>query len=355
MSIEPLPPSFREKIGGFLERVKDKDSQKSILELGFLYHVLPIEGGFQLVIEVPQPFLKGMEGVKREIEKLFDSENMTGYKIILTAARAKQAQQKHPLEEKLHLPHLKKIIAVASGKGGVGKSTIAMNLTYALKSKGLKVGLLDLDIYGPSLPTLMGLKKEASYQDGKILPEMKDGIPTMSMGYMIPPEKAVIWRGPLVQMAVQQLLRDVAWGELDILVLDLPPGTGDTQLTLAQSVPLNGALIVTTPQDLSLIDARKAIDMFQTVNVPILGIVENMGLFSCPHCAEEIAIFGASSTKKEAKKQGVPFLGSLPLVSLLRELSDRGQSVFDENISSHEQKDASLLKNHFINMAEEIL
>jgi len=225
------------------------------------------------------------------------------------------------------VPGVANIIAVASGKGGVGKSTVAVNFALALKEQGLRVGILDADIYGPSMPRLLGLKGEPQQVADKLAPMEAYGVKAMSMGFLVDEETPMIWRGPMVMSALSQMLKDVAWGELDVLVVDMPPGTGDAQLTMAQQVPLAGAVIVSTPQDLALIDARKGLNMFRKVNVPVLGLVENMSAFVCPHCGERSDIFGHGGAKAEAARLGVPFLGEVPLLSAIRETSDSGRPV----------------------------
>ena len=225
------------------------------------------------------------------------------------------------------LPGIRHIVAVASGKGGVGKSTTAVNLALALQAEGWRVGLLDADIYGPSVPRLLALtdKPEA---DGKIMrPLERYGLKVMSIGFLVEERTAMIWRGPMVMSALRQMLREVAWGELDCLVVDMPPGTGDAQLTMAQSVPLAGAVIVSTPQDLALIDARRGIAMFERTNVPVLGIIENMSYFVCPHCGGRTDVFAHGGARQEAETSGVPFLGEIPLDIAIRESSDAGDPI----------------------------
>ncbi|WP_422644875.1 Mrp/NBP35 family ATP-binding protein, partial [Zavarzinia sp.] len=221
-----------------------------------------------------------------------------------------------------------KEIVVLSGKGGVGKSTTAVNLALGLRAMGLKVGLLDADIYGPSVPRLLGLSgKPKTTAEKKLVPMEAHGLKAMSIGFLVPEDQAVIWRGPMVMSAIGQLLNDVAWAPLDILVIDLPPGTGDAQLTLAQRAPLSGAVIVSTPQDIALIDARKGLAMFQKVEVPVLGIVENMSYFLCPHCGGRSDIFAHGGAHQTADDLGVDFLGEVPLHMAIRETSDAGRPI----------------------------
>jgi ATP-binding protein involved in chromosome partitioning len=233
-----------------------------------------------------------------------------------------------PMSRQAEIPGVAAVIAVASGKGGVGKSTTALNLALGLRDLGLRVGLLDADIYGPSVPRLTGIHEKPELNDErKMIPIERFGLSIMSIGFLIDEDTAMIWRGPMVMSAITQMLRDVAWGRLDVLVVDMPPGTGDAQLTLAQNVPLKGAIIISTPQDLSLIDARRGLAMFKKVNVPVLGIVENMSYFQCPHCGTRSDIFGHGGARHEAEKLGVPFLGEVPLHMAIRETSDAGTPV----------------------------
>ena len=235
-----------------------------------------------------------------------------------------------PMSKQSEIPGVAAVIAVASGKGGVGKSTTALNLALGLRDLGLRVGLLDADIYGPSVPRLTGIhEKPALNDDRKMIPIARFGLAIMSIGFLVEEETAMIWRGPMVMSAITQMLRDVAWGTLDILVVDMPPGTGDAQLTLAQNVPLKGAIIISTPQDLSLIDARRGLAMFRKVNVPVLGIVENMSYFQCPQCGTRSDIFGHGGARLEADRLGVPFLGEIPLHMSIRATSDSGTPVVD--------------------------
>ena len=224
------------------------------------------------------------------------------------------------------LPGVKNIVAVASGKGGVGKSTTAVNLALALAAEGARVGILDADIYGPSQPMMLGVSGKPDSHDGKTMePLVGHGIEVMSIGFMVDPDQAMIWRGPMATQALEQLLRQTNWHDLDYLIVDMPPGTGDIQLTLSQRVPVTGALIVTTPQDIALLDAKKGVSMFQKVSVPILGVVENMAVYCCPNCGHTAHIFGADGGKKMAAEQGLSYLGALPLTLSIREQADNGR------------------------------
>lgn len=288
------------------------------------------KGDVQLVVNVDPALGTAMETLRQSL--LTNLQNLKGVsdvQVILTAERApppplhaKEAPTRSPSKIDLPVPI---VIAVASGKGGVGKSTVAANLAASMAAQGLRVGLLDADIYGPSQPLLFGLQGEKPEQrDDLIMPPTAHGVRVMSIGFMVDAEAPMIWRGPMVQSALIQLLRDVDWTGLDVLLLDLPPGTGDTQLTLAQKVALTGAVIVSTPQDLALADARKGIAMFEQVNIPILGLIENMAMFCCPHCGTESAIFGHGGAKAAAAAKSIPFLGEIPLHPDLRFWSDAG-------------------------------
>src|SRR4051794_38930309 len=246
----------------------------------------------------------------------------------VSAHRPQQPAASSPMSRQAEIPGISAVIAVASGKGGVGKSTTALNLALGLRDLGLRVGLLDADIYGPSVPRLTGLREKPQLNDDrKMIPLRRFGLAIMSIGFLVEEETAMIWRGPMVMSAITQMLRDVVWGTLDILVVDMPPGTGDAQLTLAQNVPLKGAVIISTPQDLSLIDARRGLAMFTKVDVPVLGIVENMSYFQCPECGTRSDIFGHGGARHEAERLGVPFLGEIPLHMSIRTTSDDGNPV----------------------------
>lgn len=292
------------------------------------------DGTVLFMIEVDPKQGPALEPLRQQAEKAVAGvSGVSKVTAVLTAEKA-AAPDPHGMSKnpRLELP-IKKIIAIASGKGGVGKSTMSANIARALAKSGLSVGLLDADIYGPSQPKLMGLedKKPSMSEAQKLIPPMAGGIKTMSIGYMVDAEKALVWRGPMVQSAIYQMFRDVEWaneGEmLDVLIVDMPPGTGDAQLTLAQKVPVTGAIIVSTPQDLALADARKAIEMFGAVDVPILGLIENMSTHVCSNCGHEEHIFGHGGAKAEAEKLGVPFLGEVPLSADIRSRSDSGEGI----------------------------
>jgi len=225
------------------------------------------------------------------------------------------------------IPTVKHVIAVSSGKGGVGKSTVAANLACAMAQKGLEVGLLDADLYGPNIPMMMGSTDGPEQKDGKILPAQSHGVKLISMAFLVPEEAPLIWRGPMVHQYLQAFFRDVLWGDLDVLLIDLPPGTGDVQLSLSQMVPLAGAITVTTPQEVALYDVRKGMAMFQKVNVPLLGIVENMSYFVCGHCNERTEIFSHGGGERAAEKLGVPFLGRIPIDPAIRDGGDSGRPI----------------------------
>lgn len=225
------------------------------------------------------------------------------------------------------IPGVKHVIAVSSGKGGVGKSTVAVNLAVALAQAGARVGLLDADIYGPNIPMMMGVSKQPEQRDGKIIPAENHGVKLISMAFFVPDDTAVVWRGPMVHTAIQQFFRDVLWGELDYLLLDLPPGTGDAQLTISQLVPLRGAVTVTTPQNVALYDVRKGVMMFQKVNVPMLGLIENMSHFVCGHCGEKTEIFSSGGGERAAETMGIPFLGRVPIDPAIRSGGDSGTPI----------------------------
>jgi ATP-binding protein involved in chromosome partitioning len=323
-----------------LGRVNDPGRGRDIVSLGMVSGLqVAADGNVIFMIEVDPARGSKLEPLRQEAERA--AAGVAGVRKVTAVLTAQKiSNDPHGMEKnpRLELP-IKNIIAVASGKGGVGKSTVAMNLAIALAKSGKSVGLLDADIYGPSVPKMSGLEGQKPKQndDGKLVPLEAHGLKIMSIGFMLQNEAPLVWRGPMVQTAVYQMLRDVAWGTdahpLDVLIVDMPPGTGDAQLTLAQKVPVTGAVIVSTPQDIALIDARKAVAMFQKVNVKILGLIENMSTHVCSNCGHEEHIFGHGGAKREAEKLGVPFLGEIPLDAKIRTHSDEGKPVAGEIFS----------------------
>ena len=318
-----------------LKRIAAPDGRGNVVSAGLVSDIA-IQGGTVMFALTTSPqHVKTMEALRGVIEKaVLGIPGVDKAMVALTAERAPQQpgqpQQQPQGQRGTGVPGIKHLIAVASGKGGVGKSTTAVNLALALKSLGLKVAVLDADVYGPSIPKLFGLtgKPEPSTAAGKKMkPMTRYGVEVMSIGFLVPEDTAMIWRGPMVMSALTQLLRDTEWGEADVMVIDMPPGTGDVQLTLAQQTPLAGAVIVSTPQDLALIDARKGLNMFAKVNVPVIGIVENMSYFVCTKCGERHEIFGHGGARDEASRIGVPFLGEIPLDKEVRLRSDSGEPV----------------------------
>ena len=307
----------------------------NILETGIVQSIdIQDSGeGYEVVcvLEVRPEYGTAMEDLRQQVEgAIARIDRVSKALVVLTAEKKAKETGSSLKQDKPLAPDVKHIIAVASGKGGVGKSTVAINLAAALAKLGQKAGILDADIYGPSVPLLSGLqgrKPDFRKDDERIVPLEAHGLKVMSIGFMVDGEAPMIWRGPMVQSAIVQMLRDVDWGGLDYLIVDMPPGTGDAQLAMAQKVPMSGAVIVTTPQDLSLIDARKAVGMFEKVAVPILGIIENMSYFLCPHCGERSEIFGHGGGRNEAQKANHEFLGEIPLNAHIRALADSGQPL----------------------------
>ncbi len=315
-----------------LRAVKDPDRQTDIVSLNMISGLVVKGSNVGFSIEVDPKRGPQLEPLRQAAEKAVESlPGVTSVTAVLTAHREAPAAPKAaaaPATAKALVPGVRAIVAVASGKGGVGKSTTSVNLALGMKANGLRVGLLDADIYGPSMPRMMAITGKPNSADGKMLQPMENyGVKVMSMGFLVAEDTPMIWRGPMVQSALQQMLRDVAWGELDVLVVDLPPGTGDAQLTMAQQVPLAGAVIVSTPQDIALLDARKGLNMFRRVDVPVLGIVENMSYFCCPNCGHRTDIFSHGGAKREAESLGMEFLGEVPLDIAIRETSDEGQPI----------------------------
>jgi ATP-binding protein involved in chromosome partitioning len=314
-----------------LRAVKDPDRQADIVSLNMISGLVVKGSNVGFSIEVDPKRGPQLEPLRQAAEKAVEGlPGVTSVTAVLTAHReAPSAPKAAPAHTaKALVPGVRAIVAVASGKGGVGKSTTSVNLALGMKANGLRVGLLDADIYGPSMPRMMAITGKPNSADGKMLQPMENyGVKVMSMGFLVAEDTPMIWRGPMVQSALQQMLRDVAWGELDVLVVDLPPGTGDAQLTMAQQVPLAGAVIVSTPQDIALLDARKGLNMFRRVDVPVLGIIENMSYFCCPNCGHRTDIFSHGGARREADSLGMEFLGEVPLDIAIRETSDEGQPI----------------------------
>ena len=343
----------KENVLDALRQVRGPDLKGDIVTLGMVSDVMVSDGKVIFSITVPAEKARDLEPLRQAAEQVV--RGLPGVQqamVALTAERrpgapgaaprpssphghaAPRPPQDRPAApgggagQKAGVPGVNAIIAVASGKGGVGKSTTAVNLALGLQALGLRVGMLDADIYGPSLPRLLRLSGRPEALGGRVLKPLDGyGMKVMSMGFLVDEETPMIWRGPMVISALTQMLREVAWGELDVLVVDMPPGTGDAQLTMAQQVPLAGAVIVSTPQDLALIDARKGLNMFRRVDVPVLGIVENMSYFLCPHCGGRTDVFGHGGAEAEAARIGAPFLGGVPLHAAIRERSDAGTPV----------------------------
>jgi ATP-binding protein involved in chromosome partitioning len=331
-----------------LKAVLDPERGGDIVSLGMISGVVVRDGNVGFAIEVEPERGARLEPLRKAAEEAVEAlPGVLSVTAVLTAEAkppggqmggprgAPRGAPAHPAAAQpaaagktALAPGVGAIVAVASGKGGVGKSTVAANLALALKANGLRVGVLDADIYGPSMPRMLGISGRPQMADAKILRPMENyGLKCMSIGFLVPEDTPMIWRGPMVMSALQQMLRDVAWGELDIMIVDMPPGTGDAQLTMAQQVALAGAVIVSTPQDIALIDARKGLNMFRKVDVPVLGIIENMSYFLCPHCGGRSDIFSHGGARREAERLGTDFLGEVPLDLVIRETSDEGRPI----------------------------
>lgn len=315
---------------------------KSLIELDMIRALSSDGGAVRFVIEASPEIAPKLEPVRLAAQEAVSRiEGVTSVSAVLTAhGPAPKAAPKgtppslkigghpKPQEGPTKPSGVDRILAIGSGKGGVGKSTVSSNLAVALAKQGRRVGLLDADIYGPSQPRMMGVSKRPASPDGKtIIPLQAHGVTMMSIGLMMDPDKAIVWRGPMLMGALQQMLGQVEWGELDVLLVDLPPGTGDVQLTLCQKSEVTGALVVSTPQDVALLDAKKALDMFRTLNTPVLGLIENMSSYHCPQCGHEAHIFGHGGVAAEADALGLPFLGELPLDIDVRVAGDSGTPI----------------------------
>src|SRR5215212_6244083 len=347
-SVPPRPPEdgmavTERQILDVLGGVRDPDKGRDIVSLGMVSGLVVRDGNVGFAIEVEPERGPRLEPLRKAAEQAVEAlPGVLSVSAVLTAEAKPRGAPAAPRPtgaaapaaggaaagKNALAPGVRAIVAVASGKGGVGKSTVASNLALAMKANGLSVGVLDADIYGPSMPRMLGISGRPSSSDGKMLRPMQNyGLKCMSIGFLVPEDTPMIWRGPMVMSALQQMLREVEWGELDIMIVDMPPGTGDAQLTMAQQVSLAGAVIVSTPQDISLIDARKGLNMFKKVDVPVLGIIENMSYFLCPHCGERSDIFSHGGARREAERLGTDFLGEIPIDLAIRETSDEGRPI----------------------------
>ncbi|MBU6297545.1 MAG: iron-sulfur cluster carrier protein ApbC [Alphaproteobacteria bacterium] len=329
-----MPQATKDDVLKALDSVIDSQSGRSVVHGDLVHGLVVKDGHVGFALEVDPARGRQAEPLRKACEDAVHKlPGVLSVTAVLTA-HAEAAPEpgghrahRHAPAQQNGIPGVAAVIAVASGKGGVGKSTVAVNLALGLKALGLKVGLLDADIYGPSVPRLLAITEKPQAAGDKVAPITRYGLKTMSIGFMVGEDTPMIWRGPMVQNALTQMMNDVAWAPLDVLVIDMPPGTGDAQLTIAQRVPLKGAVIVSTPQDIALIDARKGLAMFRKTEVPVFGIVENMSTFVCPHCGHESHIFGHGGARETAKKLDTPFLGEIPLVPAIRETSDAGTPI----------------------------
>ncbi|MER3399765.1 MAG: chromosome partitioning protein [Thermoflexus sp.] len=312
-----------EQVWAALRRVRDPELGRDLVSLGMVREVVVDGGWVGVTVVLTTPACPLTEWIEGEIRAAVGA--LPGVERV--EVRMEAQVPPHARLRAVEGLGIKNVIAVGSGKGGVGKSTVAANLAVALAGMGAVVGLMDADVYGPNLPEMLGVSRLPAPRGNKILPAVAYGVRVMSLGFLLPPEQPVIWRGPMLHTAVRQFLEDVDWGMLDYLVVDLPPGTGDAALSLAQLVPVTGAVVVTTPQGVSLSDVGRAVRMFERLGVPVLGVVENMSGFVCPHCGRETAIFGKEGGRRLAERMGVPFLGEIPLDPRVREGGDEGRPV----------------------------
>jgi len=321
-----------------LKVVQDPDLKRDLVSLGFIKDVRVEDGRVSFTIELTTPACPVRDLMKEQAREAIQALPGVRQVDITMTSQVRSSINPQPSTGAL-LSTIKNVIPIASGKGGVGKSTVSANLAHALARTGAKVGLMDADVYGPSIPTILGItaQPEADEQN-RMIPIEQDGLKVMSMGFFIKPDEAVIWRGPMLHKTVQQFLGGVLWGELDYLLVDLPPGTGDVQLSLCQAIPITGAVIVSTPQDVALNVAQKAIAMFKKLNAPVLGVIENMSDYVCAHCGHRDDIFGTGGARAIAERLGIPFLGAIPLATPIRVSADAGKPIVLTDPSSPSAK-----------------
>ena len=338
-----------------LKEIEDPSQSKDIVSLGLINNITIKDSNVAVTLEVPVHRGASMEPIRKLAqERVLNIKDVTSATIVVTAHENKEKTStfetdKEDKVEKVLESNVKRFVAIGSGKGGVGKSTTSANIAIALKLEGYKVGLLDADVYGPSQPRMLGVSgRPASVGGDMVAPLQNYGISLMSMGLLVPDDTAMIWRGPMVQSALTQMLNSVAWGDLDVIVIDLPPGTGDIQISLAQQVNLAGAIIVSTPQDIALLDVVKALTMFQKANVPVLGMIENMSYWSCPDCGRVDHIFGEGGVKAEAKKRNIDLLGEIPISVDVRKSSDAGIPIIISEPESIQSQNYRLIAKSII-------
>ena len=338
-----------------LKEIEDPSQSKDIVSLGLVNSITIKDSNVAVTLEVPVHRGTSMEPVRKLAQaRVLKINGVTSATVVVTAHEKKEktstfSEDKEDKVEKVLESNVKRFVAIGSGKGGVGKSTTSVNLAIALKLEGYSVGLLDADVYGPSQPRMLGVSgRPASVGGDMVAPLQNFGISLMSMGLLVPDDTAMIWRGPMVQSALTQMLNSVAWGDLDVIVIDLPPGTGDIQISLAQQVNLAGAVIVSTPQDIALLDVVKALTMFQKANVPVLGMIENMSYWSCPDCGRVDHIFGEGGVKAEAKKRNIDLLGEIPISVDVRKSSDAGIPIIISEPESIQSQNYRLIAKSII-------
>ena len=338
-----------------LKKIEDPSQSKDIVSLGLINNITVKDSNVAVTLEVPVHRGSSMEPIRKLAqETVLNIKGVTSATVVVTAHENKEKtstfdSEKEEKVEKVLESNVKRFVAIGSGKGGVGKSTTSVNLAIALKLEGYNIGLLDADVYGPSQPRMLGVSgRPASVGGDMVAPLQNFGISLMSMGLLVPDDTAMIWRGPMVQSALTQMLNSVAWGDLDVIVIDLPPGTGDIQISLAQQVNLAGAIIVSTPQDIALLDVVKALTMFQKANVPVLGMIENMSYWSCPDCGRVDHIFGEGGVKAEAKKRNIDLLGEIPISVDVRKSSDAGIPIIISEPESIQSQNYRLIAKSII-------